>query len=578
MAMGLLVTINQEIDFDAASLVAEELGFEVEPFEKKEAREFGIEDSVDRDEDLLPRPPVVTVLGHVDHGKTSLLDAIRKTNVTAQEAGGITQHIGAYQIELNGRKITFIDTPGHEAFTAMRARGAQVTDIAILVVAADDGVMPQTVEAINHAKAADVPIIVALNKIDKPDAQPDRVKQQLTEHGLITEDWGGDTVTVEVSALTRQGIDDLLEMILLVADLKELKANPNRPARGTVIEAKLDRGKGPVATVLIERGTLRVGDAIIAGPVSGKVKAMSDDKGKPVDEAGPSMPVEILGFDEVPEAGEIFDVVSEDRLARQLATIRSERKRAEEIQSSRTISLDDLFGKIKEGEIKELNLIIKADVQGSVEALRQSLEALSTDEVKVNVIHSGVGAITESDIMLASASNAIVLGFQVRPDGNAKAIAERDRIDIRIYRVIYDALDDVKAAMEGLLEPEIREVTLGTANVLQTFKVPRIGIVAGCIVNEGKITRDAMVRVIRDNIVIHEGRLASLKRFKDDVTEVMSAESISSEPGRNRKFSGTPPGQAIVTRRPLFCNPMPNPSMEPIASPSGRTCVAMRNL
>jgi translation initiation factor IF-2 len=522
MAMGLLVTINQEIDFDAASLVAEELGFEVEPFEKKEAREFGIEDSVDRDEDLLPRPPVVTVLGHVDHGKTSLLDAIRKTNVTAQEAGGITQHIGAYQIELNGRKITFIDTPGHEAFTAMRARGAQVTDIAILVVAADDGVMPQTVEAINHAKAADVPIIVALNKIDKPDAQPDRVKQQLTEHGLITEDWGGDTVTVEVSALTRQGIDDLLEMILLVADLKELKANPNRPARGTVIEAKLDRGKGPVATVLIERGTLRVGDAIIAGPVSGKVKAMSDDKGKPVDEAGPSMPVEILGFDEVPEAGEIFDVVSEDRLARQLATIRSERKRAEEIQSSRTISLDDLFGKIKEGEIKELNLIIKADVQGSVEALRQSLEALSTDEVKVNVIHSGVGAITESDIMLASASNAIVLGFQVRPDGNAKAIAERDRIDIRIYRVIYDALDDVKAAMEGLLEPEIREVTLGTANVLQTFKVPRIGIVAGCIVNEGKITRDAMVRVIRDNIVIHEGRLASLKRFKDDVTEVMS--------------------------------------------------------
>jgi translation initiation factor IF-2 len=361
-----------------------------------------------------------------------------------------------------------------------------------------------------------------LNKIDKPDAQPDRVKQQLTEHGLITEDWGGDTVTVEVSALTRQGIDDLLEMILLVADLKELKANPNRPARGTVIEAKLDRGKGPVATVLIERGTLRVGDAIIAGPVSGKVKAMSDDKGKPVDEAGPSMPVEILGFDEVPEAGEIFDVVSEDRLARQLATIRSERKRAEEIQSSRTISLDDLFGKIKEGEIKELNLIIKADVQGSVEALRQSLEALSTDEVKVNVIHSGVGAITESDIMLASASNAIVLGFQVRPDGNAKAIAERDRIDIRIYRVIYDALDDVKAAMEGLLEPEIREVTLGTANVLQTFKVPRIGIVAGCIVNEGKITRDAMVRVIRDNIVIHEGRLASLKRFKDDVTEVMS--------------------------------------------------------
>jgi translation initiation factor IF-2 len=522
MAMGLLVTINQEVEFDAASLVAEELGFQVEPLEKKEAREFGIEDRVDSEEDLLLRPPVVTVLGHVDHGKTSLLDAIRKTNVTSQEAGGITQHIGAYQIDLKGRKITFIDTPGHEAFTAMRARGAQVTDIAILVVAADDGVMPQTVEAINHAKAANVPIIVALNKVDRPDAQPERVKQQLTDYGLVSEDWGGDTVTVEVSALKGQGIEDLLEMVLLVADLRELKANPDRPAKGTVIEAKLDKGKGPVAAVLIERGTLRIGDAIVAGGVSGRVKAMSNDQGEPVEEAGPSMPVEILGFAEVPQAGDVLDVVSEDRLARQLASRRSERKRAEEIQSSRTISLDDLFGKIKEGEIKELNLIIKADVQGSVEALKQSLEALSTDEVRVNVIHSGVGAITGSDVMLASASNAIIIGFQVRPDGNAKAVAERDQIDIRLYRVIYDATGDIKAAMEGLLEPEIREVELGTANVLQTFKVPKVGMVAGCIVTEGKITRDAMIRVVRDNIVIHEGKLASLKRFKDDAGEVAS--------------------------------------------------------
>ena len=522
MAMGLLVTINQEVEFDAASLVAEELGFQVEPLEKKEAREFGIEDRVDSEEDLLPRPPVVTVLGHVDHGKTSLLDAIRKTNVTSQEAGGITQHIGAYQIDLKGRKITFIDTPGHEAFTAMRARGAQVTDIAILVVAADDGVMPQTVEAINHAKAANVPIIVALNKIDRPDAQPERVKQQLTDYGLVSEDWGGDTVTVEVSALKGQGIEDLLEMVLLVADLRELKANPDRLAKGTVIEAKLDKGKGPVAAVLIERGTLRIGDAIVAGGVSGRVKAMSNDQGGPVEEAGPSMPVEILGFAEVPQAGDVLDVVSEDRLARQLASRRSARKRAEEIQSSRTISLDDLFGKIKEGEIKELNLIIKADVQGSIEALKQSLEALSTDEVRVNVIHSGVGAITGSDVMLASASNAIIIGFQVRPDGNAKAVAERDQIDIRLYRVIYDATGDIKAAMEGLLEPETREVELGTANVLQTFKVPKVGMVAGCIVTEGKITRDAMIRVVRDNIVIHEGKLASLKRFKDDAGEVAS--------------------------------------------------------
>ena len=522
MDMGLLATINQEIDFDAAGLVAEELGFQVEQVEEKEAREFGIEAKPDSDDDLCPRPPVVTVLGHVDHGKTSLLDAVRKTNVISEEAGGITQHIGAYQIEFNGRKITFIDTPGHEAFTAMRARGAQVTDIAVLVVAADDGVMPQTVEAINHVKAADVPVIVALNKMDKPDAQPDKVKQQLTKYDLVPEDWGGDTVTVEVSALRSKGIEDLLEMILLVADLRELKANPDRPAKGTVIEAKLDKGKGPVASVLIERGTLRIGDAIVAGGVSGRVRAMNNDKGDPIEEAGPSTPVEILGFADVPQAGDILDVVSEDRLARQLASIRSDRKRAEEIQSSRIISLDDLFGKIKEGEIKDLNLIIKADVQGSVEALRQSLDALSSDEVRVNVIHAGVGGITESDVMLASASNAIIIGFQVRPDGNAKAIAERDKIGIRLYRVIYDATRDIKSAMEGLLEPEIREVELGTASVLKTFKVPKIGMIAGCIVNEGKITRDSMLRVIRDNIVIHEGKVASLKRFKDDVSEIAS--------------------------------------------------------
>ncbi|MFZ5925686.1 MAG: translation initiation factor IF-2 [Bacillota bacterium] len=520
MSMGLLVTINQEIDFDAASLVADEYGFDVEPLEQKEAREFGIEDVPDAAEDLVPRPPVVTVLGHVDHGKTSLLDAIRETNVTAQEAGGITQHIGAYQVDLGGRKITFIDTPGHEAFTAMRARGAQVTDIAVLVVAADDGVMPQTIEAINHARAAKVPIVVAVNKIDKPNAQPDRVKQELSEQGLVPEEWGGDTVTVEISALRRQGIETLLEMILLVADMRDLKANPNRPAKGTVIEARLDKGRGPVATVLVEKGTLRVGDAIVAGQVFGKVRAMADDQGRPVESAGPSMPVEVLGFSDVPQAGDVLHVASEDKLAKQLASRRFERKRAEEVQSARTVSLEDLFGKIREGEIKELNLILKADVQGSVEALKQSLENLSTDEVKVNVIHSGVGAITESDVMLASASNAIIIGFQVRPDVNAKKIAERDRVDIRLYKIIYDATADVKAAMEGLLEPELREVTLGRAEVTTTFRIPRVGVIAGCMVSDGKITRDASVRVLRDNVVIHEGKIGSLRRFKDDVSEV----------------------------------------------------------
>lgn len=522
MSMGVLATINQEIDFDAASLVADEHGFDVEPLEQKEAREFGIEDVPDAPEALRTRPPVVTVLGHVDHGKTSLLDAIRQTNVTAQEAGGITQHIGAYQVELGGRRITFIDTPGHEAFTAMRARGAQVTDIAVLVVAADDGVMPQTIEAINHARAAKVPIVVAVNKIDKVNAQPDRVKQELAQQGLVPEEWGGDTVTVEISALRKQGIEELLEMILLVADMRDIKANPDRPAKGTVVEARLDRGRGPVATVLVEKGTLRVGDAIVAGEVFGKVRAMTDDQGRAVEAAGPSTPVEVLGFSEVPQAGDVIHVASEDKLAKQLAARRSDRKRAEEIQGARTMSLDALFGKIQEGDVKELNLIIKADVQGSVEALRQSLEHLSTDEVKVNVIHSGVGAITESDVMLASASGAIIIGFQVRPDVNAKKMAERDHVDVRLYRIIYDATADVKAAMEGLLEPEKHEVTLGRADVMATFHVPKVGVVAGCKVSDGRITRDALVRVLRDNVVVHEGKIESLRRFKDDVPEVAS--------------------------------------------------------
>lgn len=521
LELGVIVNINQEIDFDTASIIADEYGFDVEPESKAEAREFGIEDTEDDPASLVIRPPVVTIMGHVDHGKTSLLDVIRETNVTAQEAGGITQHIGAYQVELNGRKITFIDTPGHEAFTAMRARGAQVTDIAILVVAADDGVMPQTVEAINHARAAGVPIIVAINKIDKPNAQPDRVKQELSEHGLVPEEWGGDTVCVEVSALKRIGIEGLLEMILLVADMRDLKANPDRPAKGTVIEAELDKGRGPVATVLIEKGTLNIGDSIVVGDVAGRVRAMIDDKGESVRKAVPSMPVEVLGLSDVPKAGDILQVVPEDRLAKQLANRRQERKRAEDISPARRISLDDLFDRIKEGEVKELKLIIKADVQGSVEALRQALERLSTDEVKVNIIHSGVGAITESDIMLASASSAIVIGFQVRPDANAKKMAERDGVDVRLYRIIYDATEDIKAAMEGMLEPEYHEVVMGKAQVRATFKIPKVGMIAGSYVEEGKITRDADVRVLRDNIVVHEGKIESLKRFKDDVREVL---------------------------------------------------------
>jgi translation initiation factor IF-2 len=461
-------------------------------------------------------------MGHVDHGKTSLLDAIRETNVTAQEAGGITQHIGASQVEINGKSIIFLDTPGHEAFTAMRARGAKVTDIAVLVVAADDGVMPQTVEAINHAKAAGVPIIVAINKIDKPTANPERVKQQLAEYNLIPEEWGGDTVFVNVSAKTREGIDHLLEMILLVAEMSELKANYTAKARGVIIESKLDKGRGPVATVLIQRGTLKVGDPILAGTAYGKVRALFDSRGKKIKSAGPSIPVEVVGLSEVPNAGDILRVVSSEKEAKEVAENRKQLHRETELTTPQKISLNQLFEKMQKGEVKELNIIVKADVQGSIEALKQALEKCSTDQVQVKIIHCGVGAITESDIMLASASNAIIIGFNVRPDSNAKKLAEREHIDIRTYRIIYDVVDDIQAAMKGMLEPQYEEVVLGRAEVRALFKVPTVGVVAGCFVTEGKITRNAQIRVLRHGVVVHEGRIASLKRFKDDVREVVS--------------------------------------------------------
>jgi translation initiation factor IF-2 len=519
MKLGVMATINQDLDAETAIIIASEMGVTAEVrIEKSKAV---VEEIVDPEETLKPRPPVVTVMGHVDHGKTSLLDAIRTTEVTASEAGGITQHIGAYQVEINGQKITFLDTPGHEAFTAMRARGAQVTDIAVLVVAAEDGVMPQTIEAINHAKAAGVPIIVAINKIDKENALPDRVKQELTEYGLVVEEWGGDTIAVPVSAKTKYNIEQLLEMILLVAEVKEFKANPNRPAVGNVVEAELDKGKGPVATVLVAKGTLNVGDVIVAGCAFGRIRAMVDDKGRRVKKAGPSMPVEVQGLSEVPGAGDTFDVVADEKLARQIITARSNERKALEAKSKVKISLEDLFERIKEGEVKELNIIIKADVQGSVEALQQSLLRLSTSEVRVNPIHGGVGAITETDVMLAAASNAIILGFNVRPDSNTKATADIQGVDIRLYRVIYDAIEDVKAAMTGLLEPEYQEVVLGKAKVRQVFKVPKAGNVAGSFVTEGKITRASKIRIIRDGIVIHEGNIESLKRFKDDVKEVL---------------------------------------------------------
>ncbi|QNB45724.1 translation initiation factor IF-2 [Thermanaerosceptrum fracticalcis] len=516
--LGVLATINQELDVETLILLGAEFGTTVEVKASKEEILFAEEP--DKPEELEERPPVVTIMGHVDHGKTSLLDVIRHTNVTASEAGGITQHIGAYQVEINGRKITFLDTPGHEAFTAMRARGAQVTDIAVLVVAADDGVMPQTVEAINHAQAANVPIIVAINKIDKEDANPERVKQELTEYGLVPEEWGGETICVNVSAHTKVGLENLLEMILLVAEVRELKANPNRKAKGTVVEAKLDKGRGPVATVLVQNGTLEVGDFIIAGTTQGRIRAMQDDKGRRLKKAPPSTPVEIIGLSEVPQAGDIFLAVDDERLAKQITSERSALKREEAIQSRGRVSLDDLFARIQQGEVRELNIIIKADVQGSIEAIKQSLEKLSNNEVRVNIIHQGVGGITETDVMLASASNAIIIGFNVRPDANARKTAESQQIDIRLYRVIYNAIEDVKAAMSGLLKPEIREVVLGRAEVRATFRVPKVGVIAGCYVTEGKIARNAQVRVIRNGIVVHEGEIDSLKRFKDDAKEV----------------------------------------------------------
>lgn len=518
MAMGVMATINQELDVDTATIIAEEFGATVEVKVSKEEELFT--DVEDKPEDLEHRPPVVTIMGHVDHGKTSLLDKIRSTHVTSTEAGGITQHIGAYQVETRGQKITFLDTPGHEAFTAMRARGAQITDIAILVVAADDGVMPQTIEAIDHAKAAGVPIIVAINKVDKPEADPERIKQELTNYALVPEEWGGDTIMVPVSAKKGDGIDDLLDMILLVAEMGELKANPNRNAKGKVIESKLDKGRGSVATLLVQTGTLHVGDFLIVGTTQGRIRAMFDYKGRSLKTAGPSVPVEILGLNEVPEAGDDFIAVDNEKLAKQVADKRQKEKHQQEIARNTKVSLEDLFAQIKEGDIKELNIILKADVQGSIEAIRQSLEKLGNDEVRVNIIRTAVGGIREADVMLAAASNALIIGFNVRPDVGARKLAEKEEIQINTYRVIYEAIEDVKAALSGMLSPDIKEVELGQAEVRSTFKVPKVGLVAGCYVTEGKITRNARVRVVRDGVVIHDGNLGSLKRFKDDVKEV----------------------------------------------------------
>lgn len=520
LLLGIVATINQELDYDTAALIADEFGIKIEKAIDKNDEELLLNDVEDKEEDLKPRPPVVTIMGHVDHGKTSLLDAIRQTNVIATEAGGITQHIGAYMVNVEGRKIAFLDTPGHEAFTAMRARGAKVTDIAVLVVAADDGVMPQTIEAINHAKAANVTIIVAINKIDKPGANPDKVKQELTEHGLLPEDWGGDTICVPVSAKKKIGIENLLEMILLVAEMQELKANPNRKAKGTVIEAKLDKNRGPVATVLVQNGTLNIGDFFVVGNTHGKVRTMMDEKGKNLKKAGPSTPVEITGLHEVPDAGDIFIVVEDEKTAKQISDKRKEKYREEHLQSGQKVSLDDLFSQIQAGKVKELNIIVKADVQGSVEAVKQSLERLSNNEVKIKAIHGGVGAITETDVMFASASNAIIIGFNVRPQPAAISLAERDKVDIRLYRVIYDAIEDIESAMKGMLEPEYREVVLGHAEVRAIFKASSIGTIAGCYVTDGKIIRNNDVRVVRDGVVIYEGKISSLKRFKDDAREV----------------------------------------------------------
>ena len=520
MMLGVMATITQSIDFDTAALIADDFGIEIKKEIILTKEDILFEEEEDRPEDLVPRPPVVVVMGHVDHGKTSLLDAIRHTSVTETEAGGITQHIGAYSVRLNDRDITFLDTPGHEAFTTMRARGAQVTDVAILVVAADDGIMPQTVEAINHAKAAGVTIVVAINKIDKENANVERVKQMLVEHELVPEEWGGDTVCVEISAKKRINIDGLLEMVLLIADMKELKANPNKPAKGTVIEAQIDKGRGPVATVLVQEGTLHVGDIVIAGTAVGHVRAMVNDKGRRVKTAGPSVPVEIIGLAETPSGGDIFHVVKDEKLAREVAEARKQEQKETRFNSAVKVSLDNLFSQIDEGNMKELNVIIKADVQGSVEAVRQSLEKLSNDEVRVRAIHGGVGAVNESDVMLANASNAIIVGFNVRPDAGALSAAQQQEVDIRLYRVIYQAIEEIEAAMKGMLDPEFKEVILGHAEVRQTFKVSGVGTIAGAYVTDGKITRNAQIRLVRDGIVVHEGVIDSLKRFKDDAKEV----------------------------------------------------------
>ncbi|CAK7009850.1 MAG: Translation initiation factor IF-2 [Peptostreptococcus russellii] len=524
MKMGTMATINQEISFEIASLICNEFGYNLIKSDTSEIEELEIEALMeieeDDEKDLLPRPPVVTVMGHVDHGKTSLLDAIRDTDVTSGEAGGITQHIGASEVNVNGQKIVLLDTPGHEAFTSMRARGAQVTDIAILVVAADDGIMPQTVEAINHAKAAGVPIIIAINKIDKPGANPERVKQELSDQGLLVEDWGGDVISVELSAKKRINIEGLLEMVLLVAEVEELKANPEKRAVGTVIEAELDKGRGPVATVLVQGGTLRVGDPIVAGVASGKVRAMINYKGRRVKQAGPSTAVEILGLSEVPSGGDQFVQVPNDKAARLIAEKRQELRREEMLKASSKISLDDLFEQLSEGKVKDLNIVIKADVQGSVQAVKQSLERLSTDEVQIKVIHGGVGAITESDVLLASASNAIIIGFNVRPVAGADQLAEKETVDIRTYTIIYKAIEDMKAAMSGMLDPEYVDEDTGKVEVREVYKISGVGTIAGCYVLTGKIYRNCKVRIVRDGIIIHEGELDSLRRFKDDVKEV----------------------------------------------------------
>ena len=519
---GIMKTINDSVDYDTAGVIAADLGIELELKMDKTAEEALAEafDTQDEAENLVKRPPVVTVMGHVDHGKTSLLDRIRSANVTSTEAGGITQHIGAYTVSLNGEKITFLDTPGHAAFTAMRARGAQITDIAVLVVAADDGIMPQTIEAIHHAKAAGVSIIVAANKIDKPQANLDRLKQQLADQSVLIEEWGGDVAFVPVSAKTGEGIDNLLETILLTADVKELKANPNRMAKGAIIEAKLDKGKGPMATVLIQNGTLHTGDNLVAGTITGRVRAMIDDKGRNVKEAGPSMAVSILGLEDVPNAGDSIYAVEQDKLSKLVAQERKNKERENMIKQSQKVTLDDLFSKISDGNLKVLNLLIKADVQGSVEAVKQSLTELSDEEVKVNVIHAAVGAINETDVMLADSSNAIIIGFNVRPDANAKALAERSKVDVKLYRIIYEAIDDVKNAMKGLIAPKVQEIYMGKAEVRQTFKITGVGMVAGSYVTDGKLQRNAQVRLLRDNVVVYEGKLSSLQRFKDAVKEV----------------------------------------------------------